>query len=378
MLKGWLLDIYSDPEQGVVVWLLGEEGERYRLYEKMPHTFYAYGPFPRLRSLWQYLRDQSRESLRGTKRRSNLPAQTKDTLKQVPHFELGIASPSVSMRRQKPVATQPTARNDINLSRTRREDLFSGILDVLAIEVENVALLPRLFRQVSGAFPDLHYYNADVPLSLLYGAAKNVFPMAYCRVTADETGRIHEIAALDSRWEMAPVQPPLRILYISPDSNPAHTLPKYLDIHFERAHSRLLLEPPRPFLIGLIALLRRHDPDLILTDWGDTWLFPYLLELSKKHGVPFNPNRDPDKEVEYRAERSYYTYGQVVYRGQQTHLFGRWHIDRRNAMMFGDYGLDGVLEQARVTGLPVQEVARKSPGAGITAMQMHTALQKIF
>jgi DNA polymerase-2 len=66
----------------------------------------------------------------------------------------------------------------------------------------------------------------------------------------------------------------------------------------------------------------------------------------------------------------------VVYRGRQVHLFGRWHIDRWNAMMFGQYGLEGVLEQAQVTGLPVQEVARKSPGAGITAMQMIVALRE--
>jgi DNA polymerase-2 len=65
----------------------------------------------------------------------------------------------------------------------------------------------------------------------------------------------------------------------------------------------------------------------------------------------------------------------VVYRGAQAHLFGRWHIDRHNAMSFGEYDLEGVMEQARVTGLGVQEMARKSPGAGITAMQMHTALR---
>jgi DNA polymerase-2 len=44
-------------------------------------------------------------------------------------------------------------------------------------------------------------------------------------------------------------------------------------------------------------------------------------------------------------------------------------------MSFGEYGLEGAMEQARVTGLGVQEKARKSPGAGITAMQMLTALR---
>jgi DNA polymerase-2 len=45
-------------------------------------------------------------------------------------------------------------------------------------------------------------------------------------------------------------------------------------------------------------------------------------------------------------------------------------------MTFGDYGLTGAIEQARVTGLPVQEMARRSPGAGIAAMQTLTALRQ--
>src|SRR5210317_200085 len=44
-------------------------------------------------------------------------------------------------------------------------------------------------------------------------------------------------------------------------------------------------------------------------------------------------------------------------------------------MLFNEYALDGVLEQTRVTGIGAQEMARKSPGAGITAMQMLTALR---
>ena len=68
-------------------------------------------------------------------------------------------------------------------------------------------------------------------------------------------------------------------------------------------------------------------------------------------------------------------YGQVIYRGRQVHLFGRWHIDGCNAMLFHEYGLEGVYELARVTALAGQVVARVSPGSGISAMQMVTALR---
>ena len=180
---------------------------------------------------------------------------------------------------------------------------------------------------------------------------------------------------MDSPWELDPKPLPLRILRLSPDVDPASRKPTQLQVRYERSEYCLPLDPVRSLLISLKSDLLRFDPDLILTDYGDTWLFPQLKIWSEESGIPLNPNRDENKDILTRRADSYFAYGQVVYRGAQAHLFGRWHIDRHNAMSFGEYGLEGVMEQARVTGLGVQEMARKSPGAGITAMQMLTALR---
>ncbi len=75
---------------------------------------------------------------------------------------------------------------------------------------------------------------------------------------------------------------------------------------------------------------------------------------------------------------SYFSYGQIIFRPEEAHLFGRCHIDQRSAMMWRDYGLDGVLESARVTTLSIENAARVSPGSGISAMQMLTALERVF
>jgi DNA polymerase-2 len=144
----------------------------------------------------------------------------------------------------------------------------------------------------------------------------------------------------------------------------------------ERLACRLSLAHPRPLLLNLSAILRQQDPDLLLTLWGDTWLLPHLLELGQKWRLPLPLSRDPGMGVEHRPERTYMAYGQVIYRGRQVYLFGRWHIDGCNAMLFHEYGLDGVYELARVTSLPVQSAARLSPGSGISAMQMVTALRQ--
>ena len=49
---GWLLDIYPNQENGVVIWLLGDDGQRRRFQQIFPITFYAAGPAQRLRELW--------------------------------------------------------------------------------------------------------------------------------------------------------------------------------------------------------------------------------------------------------------------------------------------------------------------------------------
>ena len=179
----------------------------------------------------------------------------------------------------------------------------------------------------------------------------------------------------DSPWELESPEIPLRVLQIQPDVDPSHGTPAQLKIQFEaRSRYQIALEPRRAFLVNLSAILRRHDPDLLLTLWGDSWLIPYLLEQSQVGNLPLPLNRDPAMPVAHRPARSYLAYGQVIYRGPKQLLFGRWHIDAANAVMFHDYGLAGVLEMARVTSLPVQTAARVSPGTGISAMQMRTAL----
>jgi DNA polymerase-2 len=322
--RGWLLDLYDDERDGLVSWFAGENGQRYRFSQSFPVTFYAAGPFSRLRELWRSLQ-----------------------------------SNPIPLRQY----------------RTRKQDLFAGPIDVLAIQIANPALQPRLFHEIRRRFPDLDYFDADIPITVRYAAVHQVSPLSLCRIVVDETGVIQEIFPLESRWDLDPTPPPLRVLTVNPDVNPFHADPAGLRVSFQGQETRLAIKPMRRLLILLQAKLKRHDPDIILTNWGDTWLFPALLDALGEHeDLEFNPNRDHTRQVIKRQENSYFTYGQVVYRGRQVHLFGRWHIDQWNAMMFGSYGLEGVLEQARVTGLPVQEVARKSPGAGITAMQMQVAL----
>ena len=316
---GWLLDVYAE-EDGITLWLLTDDDKRLHLRMEFDITFYAAGDFNLLRQAWKYLKEK-----------------------------------------------------DVKLERTVRRDLFLGERDVMAVTTSNPTGLQKMFGELQRQFPSLDYYDADIPVTLRFIARTNTYLLGRCHVRFDDEW-IQSIEPLSSPWEIDPTPIPLRILTLAPDCNPAIRKPKQLHVKYGQREYSLSLDSPRPFLIGLKADLQRLDPDLILTDYGDTWLFPQLGAWSEETGIELNPNRDENRQIMTRKADSYFAYGQVTYRGAQSHLFGRWHIDRKNAMSFGEYGLEGAMEQARVTGIGVQEMARKSPGAGITAMQMLTAL----
>ena len=216
----------------------------------------------------------------------------------------------------------------------------------------------------------------ELPLILRYAAAYKVFPLGHCNVKVKEGWEISEMTPLDTPWELDPQLPALRVLQIRTDINPSHAAPSFLSVHFDGFKYRFSLADPRKLLFSLNSILRQFDPDVLLTSYGDTWLFSYLEQISKETRIPFHPNRDLAQSTCRKKEISFHNYGHAHYRGEQIHLFGRWHIDDQNCMTFGEYGLMGAIEQARVTGLPVQEIARRSPGAGIAAMQNLTALRR--
>jgi DNA polymerase-2 len=324
-LTGWLLDLYADIQPGLVLWLIGEDGQRHRLTQDFPITFYAAGEPARLRQLWRFL------------------------------------------------SAQP---EKVELKRSERRDIFSPQpVQVLEATMPDTTAQPNLFYRVAREFPELPYYDADLPLTTRHAALFNTFPLVRCRVEVGDNGRVQTIQTLDTPWELDPPAPPLRLLALEPDVDPAHAAPRNLYVRSMSASYRLSLQRPRPLLVNLRAILERQDPDILMTAWGDTWLLPYLIDLSEQWHIPLPLNREPGREVIRKEERSYMAYGRVIYRGKQVHLFGRWHIDGCNAMLFHEYGLEGVYELARVTALAGQVVARVSPGSGISAMQMVTALR---
>ncbi|MBE0574171.1 hypothetical protein IH575_04685, partial [Candidatus Dojkabacteria bacterium] len=280
--SGSLFDLYEHSTKGVVLWLVGEDGKRYSFYQDFEIVFYARSSEEKLHDLCVFIRAKySKEIVR---------------LKRV----------------------------------TDKEDLFDGPQDVLGIGVSNSTLFKKLFREIQENFSDLVFYDVDIPLTVRYAAAHNVFMMANCEIEAEPDGKLIRIKALDAPDDVKPKLPRLRILSLLPDTDPSYKPPKYLVVKFGKSYLRIPFDQPRELLSVLSGVLASYDPDVIHTHFGDAWLFPHLQELSKKTGTLFNPNRDQSVPVLRRKEVMFRSYGHAYYRAPQVHLRGRWHVDVEN------------------------------------------------
>ena len=322
-VTGWLLDVYPDPKYGAVIWVL-DENDQQRYFFRLPFQvlFYVQAGQHRLRQFSQALKGRFGKQ--------------------------------------------------VTLSMTTRLELFKGEVDVLAVHTQNPIQQRRIFYWAYQRFPELLYFDVDVPFALRFAARYQTMPLSRCRIQVEN----QRVRQFDAAVCMDNQIPPLRLLSLSPNVDPEYVNPNALLLDFGGEEVCLDISDTKEFIVQMDGLISYYDPDIILTKWGDTWLFPWLLDSARRQGLEFNPNRVPGHKIVRRKAFSYHTYGRVLHRGQQVHLVGRWHIDQTNAVMYGEYQLAGILEQARITGLPVQEVARKSPGAGITAMQMITAMRR--
>jgi DNA polymerase-2 len=174
--------------------------------------------------------------------------------------------------------------------------------------------------------------------------------------------------------------PSLRLLVLQLTQDPLIPLQRgnTLQVTLDGQCYECTTHDPAELLDQLNTFLTRYDPDLILTDYGDTAIFPTLLRLARRHRIPLALDREP-APVERRLiteGQSFFTYGKMLYFPPAYPLYGRWHIDRAHSFLYHETGFAGIVELARLAKLPVQRAARASIGTILTSMQLDLAVQR--
>jgi DNA polymerase-2 len=222
----------------------------------------------------------------------------------------------------------------------------------------------------------LQLYNSDLMVASLYCWEKRIFPLAFVEVEADDEGRIQSIACRDDEWTLDYEMPPLKIMEIRLAGlsriDPAHGRHAALEIEMDGTCWELD-ESGEPPALGFARLLKREDPDVILSAWGDSTILPLLGQQAERLKFPLPLNRDESASVHQSRGRSYTSYGRILFKASATTLFGRIHVDKQNSFISEKCDFAGLWELARVTKLPIQYAARTTTGTGISYMQMELA-----
>lgn len=212
---------------------------------------------------------------------------------------------------------------------------------------------------VARGIPADRLYDADIPPAQLYAYQRGIFALA--RVDAN-------LRPLDSPWDEDYALPPMRTMEIGTEGariNPTHGRPRAaLEVKIDGRS--IVLDDAAT----LAELIEREDPDIVATHWGDEWMVPAL----EAAGVVFH--RDREAAPATRGRRRTFSYGQFGYSGGSRPFLGRWHLDMQNSFLLRECGLDGLLDLARLTKIPVQQMTRCTIGTSLTSMQLDAAYRE--
>jgi DNA polymerase-2 len=215
---------------------------------------------------------------------------------------------------------------------TEGRELWScETIEVMHLSVADSASQWRICEAAAQLDRDVTFYcDLDIPATQHYLYLKRLFPL--CRVEADveARGNVMEIAATNSAWELDHPLPPLRTLRMRGER--MRPLNEKSRIIIAAGDDETVLCPAEgaAAIHAFNALIQRHNPDLILTEHGDSILFPTLLKIAKRERLPLTLDRIfTERKIETEG-RTHYSYGNIVYKPPSYPLFGRCHIDREN------------------------------------------------
>ncbi len=324
-LSAWLFECYPSLD-GMVVWLIDREGVKYRCH----HPF--------LPSFFLHLSDADRRRLTVLAGRSPVP---------------------------------------VLFTITQRREIYSGeTWDVAEVTVLTPTRFREAVRYFEQFFPHFAFFNSDILPQQLFLYHTELFPLALGDYDIDDRGTLTGWTLHDSCAAIIYELPPFSILHIRDARD--FVPPKYrkqlqLEVLYDGKTYALEQDNPLEIMETLNLDFHRCDPDIVLTDYGDSLLMPQLTALSARTNIPLLLNRDDSAGYFKTRESSFFQYGKIVHKDGAFELAGRWHLDLQNSFTMVEADLDGVFELARLTQIPVQRQSRASIGTSMSSMQLSWA-----
>ncbi|TXT55543.1 MAG: putative DNA polymerase (Inactivated B2-family) [Promethearchaeota archaeon] len=361
--EGWILDA-STTEGGMILWVKREKTQDIlQIFDEYHPEFFAV-PCSPLEDDLKYLHSLLKDHPNITAVRICQKYVTLDDHEKTPTFGISVVSPSV----------------------------FHKVIN----EVNELALFTL--------------YNTDLPVTQMYFYRHDLFPFSFChfKISFTERHKLPQLVQLDIRDDNEKLfyeLPPLNAIWLEikvqqRDIKPYFNEPlAYATIsiiendknwNVPRAdgaikEKRIVIDKADEVenLIQICQIIEKIDPDIILTQGGDEFIFPYLAARASIHGISseffFSRTKTPLKYsiFELSGDSDHYmSYGIIRKRSKtQVYFTGRFHLDTTTygSLHFSEGNIPGVIEVARISRVPLQRLCRITIGGALQSIQFYNA-----
>ena len=328
MLKGSILDVYADNKKNMMVTWVADNGKSFKIEDKYNPSFFVYSTREKLITLATLLRD----------------------LPQVEKLNFTFEKIILGSEKKK------------------------FVLEVFPKKIKDLRELAEKIDSWGG-YHLYQLFDVDLRLSSRYLQDKGVFCNA--KIAWDEKNFITE----DEQWSIDYEMPKYKTISLDIERKSDSKIISFEDpIKSIKIGKNIIGESCETDTILLAVKQLKHvNPDIIFTKKGDSVLFPYLFHRARKCGIEKRLvlGRDADSFLRpVKQAKSYFSYGQIIYRPSFYTLKGRAHIDAYNSFMYGESGIRGILDMSRCSNIPLQILSRVGAGTAISQIQVNVAKQK--
>ena len=256
-------------------------------------------------------------------------------------------------------------------------------------------------------------YNTDLPISQMYFYVKDLFPMSFCgfkvkieknkkrrssklrlvsfELKDDNEELFYDLPPLKAVWlDIKVQQQGLRSYYNEPlayaeisivEKDKRNNIPRADGL---RRRKILVDEADEAETLKAISrLIEKLNPDIILTQGGDEFVFPYLAARASVNHISkelyFSRTKTPLKNCIFDLSGGsdhYMSYGIIRRRSKtQVYFTGRFHLDTTTygSLHFSEGNIPGVIEVARISRVPLQRLCRVTIGGALQSIQFYNA-----
>jgi len=333
-VTGWLFDLYPQGDE-MIVWLKQANGETIRLKDNWQHSIYV---------------------------ASNSKADLQSIVTNADITQLVKSHEFVSKQEK--------------ITDSKK----SSVLKLTLADSTKGAFLARKIERL-GKFGQYRLYNADLKPAQCYLYEHDHFTLAYCDVETSKDRLIWHIK--DDVWHTDYDLPDLQSMHLEVTINKAGKLPKFTDkiasiiIRLGNETIELDGKPEVDLLASLESEITKIDPDFIITQDGDSFLYSYLIARAELSKTYISLNRENMPIVKPAKDgTSYFSYGRIHFKPSSVYLYGRVNLDMHNSFIWHEAGLAGLYEIARICRMPLHIAARASIGKCMSSLQFYHATKQ--